>query len=309
MHLSLRQLHYFVAIADAGAVSRAAEVLNIAQSALSLHVSEAEALLGLRLFERRPRGMVLTPAGHRLYDHARTILALSARAEQDLMSFNDTARGPVSLGLAHTAEAMISLPIMQRVGTRWPDIRLTMSEELSPKLVERVLSGEIDLAVAFNPVEDARLLREPLLDEDIVLVGRSDIIGTETTPLAFSAIPQGMVLGLNPVSASRSFIETQILRRQIVPNPRLELNSLSTMKRALVAGLGCALITRATVAPELASGLLNARPIIDPALGRTLFIASLADHPKTRAFLAVREVVREVILELVQRGDWATQGA
>lgn len=304
MGLSLRQMHYFVAIADAGAFARASEVLNIAQSALSLHVSEAEALLGIKLFERRPRGIVLTPAGERLYEHARAILALSARAELDLKTFNESASGPVSLGLAHTAEAVVSLPIIQAVGQRWPEVHLSIGEALSPILVDRVLSGALDLAVAFNPLNDARLEREPLLEEEIVLVGSADVIGKTEEPIEFSDIPQGMVLGLNPVPTSRSIIQAQILRNQIVPNPRLEIDSLSTMKKALHAGLGCALLARSTVGAELEAGTLNARTVIEPTLTRTLHLVNLADHPKTRAFSAVKEIVRQIIANEVARGHW-----
>src|SRR3954447_19204692 len=97
--LGLRQLRYFIAIADAGVLSRAAETLNIAQSALSHHVAALEADLGVKLLERRPRGVALTAAGQRLYEHARAVLASLGKAEEDIRTFNEAAAGPVSLGL------------------------------------------------------------------------------------------------------------------------------------------------------------------------------------------------------------------
>jgi LysR family nitrogen assimilation transcriptional regulator len=117
--LSFRQLRYFVAIAEAGVLAHAAESLNVAQSALSHHVSEAEAELGVKLLERRPRGIVLTAAGRRLYEHAGAILSALAQAEIDVKTFTETASGPISVGLSHTAAALRprSLSCKQLVST------------------------------------------------------------------------------------------------------------------------------------------------------------------------------------------------
>ena len=104
MTLGLRQLRYFLAIADAGALSRAAENLNVAQSALSHHVAEIERTLGVKLFERKARGVSLTAAGHRLHEHASAILSALSKAEEDVRTFTDAVSGPVSLGLSHTAD-------------------------------------------------------------------------------------------------------------------------------------------------------------------------------------------------------------
>ena len=109
MTLGLRQLRYFLAIADAGALSRAAENLNVAQSALSHHLAEIERTLAVKLFDRKARGVSLTAAGHRLHEHAGAILSALSKAEEDVRTFADVVSGPVSLGLSHTAVAMLAL--------------------------------------------------------------------------------------------------------------------------------------------------------------------------------------------------------
>ena len=151
MTLSFRQLRYFVAIADAGALARAAEILNVAQSALSHHMSEIEAVLGVQLLDRRPRGIVLTPAGQRHYEHATAILAAVVKAETGVKTFTEEATGPVSLGLTHTVAAASGLEIMQAVGSASPAVHLMLTEGLSPGLTDRLLAGELDLALVFNP--------------------------------------------------------------------------------------------------------------------------------------------------------------
>jgi LysR family nitrogen assimilation transcriptional regulator len=306
MALGLRQLRYFLAIADAGALSRAADSLNVAQSALSHHVAEIERTLGVKLFDRKARGVTLTTAGHRLHEHASAILSALSKAEQDVRTFTDAVSGPVSLGLSHTAIAVISLAVMQAVRKDCPGVHLTLSEGLSPTLIGRVLSGSIDLALAYNPPKDTRLATEALLDEDLYLVGHPDLIGKSSSPIPFSKIPQGSVLGLNPVPASRAIIQTQILRNQIAPSPTLELDSLIALRQALEDGLGCAILARSTVLAELEQKRFHARRIVEPTLVRTLAVISLAERPQTRAFVEVRNTVVEVVRAAARSGRWPT---
>jgi len=306
MALGLRQLRYFLAIADAGALSRAAEGLNIAQSALSHHLAEIETTLGLKLFDRKPRGVTLTAAGHRLQEHASAILSALTSAEQDVRTFTEAVTGPVSLGLSHTAIAAVGLDVMRAVRKRCPGVHLKLAEGLSPNLVARVFSGSIDIGVAYNPPKDSRLVAQPLLDEELYLVGHPDLIGRSSSPIAFSAIPQGSVLGLYPVPASRAIIHAQILRNQIAPSPTLEVDSLIALRQALEDGLGCAIIARSTVLADLAESRFHARRIVKPTLTRTLAIVSLADRPRTRAFVEVRDTVIEVVRAAAASGRWPT---
>jgi LysR family nitrogen assimilation transcriptional regulator len=306
MALGLRQLRYFLAIAEAGALSRAAEGLNIAQSALSHHVAEIETTLGLKLFERKPRGVTLTAAGRRLHEHASAILSALSNAEQDVRTFTEAVSGPVSLGLSHTVIAMIGREVMSAVRERCPGVHLKLSEGLSPTLIERTFSGAIDISLAYNPPKDSRLVAEPLLDEDLYLVGHPRLIGRSSSPIPFSAIPQGSVLGLYPVPASRAIIQAQILRNQIAPSPTLEVDSLIALRQALEEGLGCAIIARSTVLDELQQKRFHARRIIKPTLTRTLSIASLADRPRTRAFVEVRNTVIEVVRDAAKSARWPT---
>jgi LysR family nitrogen assimilation transcriptional regulator len=307
--LGLRQLRYFIAIADAGVLSRAAEALNVAQSALSHHVAALETELGVKLLERKARGIALTAAGRRLYEHASAVLSALGKAEEDVRSYTEAAAGPVSIGLSHTATSMVALDVMKAVRKNSPGVHLTVVEALSPALIERVFSGTVDLALAYNPPRDARLAVELLGEEDLYLIGHRSLIGKSSGPIAFSAIPQRSVLGLAPMPASRAIIQTQVLRNQIIPSAMLEVDSLSALRMALEARLGCAILARASVLADLGAGKYQARRIVDPPLTRSLALVALADRPQTKAFLEVRETMIEVVGAAVSEGRWpARQG-
>ncbi|WOH63775.1 LysR family transcriptional regulator [Bradyrhizobium sp. BWA-3-5] len=123
-----------MAVADSGAFARAAEALNIDQSALSHHDSEIETELGASLLDRRPRGTVLTSAGRRLYEHAGAILSAMTKAEIDVKMFTEVATGPVAIDFSHTAGAVSALPIMRSVGEGLSQRAFDISEGLSPHL-------------------------------------------------------------------------------------------------------------------------------------------------------------------------------
>jgi LysR family nitrogen assimilation transcriptional regulator len=198
----------------------------------------------------------------------------------------------------------MALPFMWAVRNRCPDVHLTLVEGLSPSLLERVLSGNLDLAVAYNPPRNGRLTVWPLLIEDLFLVGRPEIIGGSDAPIAFADIPQKEVLGLYPIPASRAIIQAQILRNQITPSPTLEIDSLNSMRLALESGLGCAILAKASVGAELVSGRIHARRIVEPEIERTLSLIALADRPQTRAFDEVRRAVIETASREVAEGRW-----
>ena len=104
--------------------------------------------------------------------------------------------------------------------------------------------------------------------------------------------------------ASRAIIQTQVLRNQVIPSETLEVDLLPALRMALEAGLGCAILSRATVLSDLAAEKYHARRIIDPPLTRSLGLIALADRPQTKAFLEVRKTVIEVVRAAVSDKRW-----
>src|SRR5205085_10980417 len=159
----------------------------------------------------------------------------------------------------------------------------------------------VDAGVSATPVVEPPAYTPPrdglhvgvLHDEDLYRGGQPSLIGRSSGPIGFSAIPQRSVIGLMPMPASRAIIQTQVLRNQITPSETLEVDSLSALRMALEARLGCAILSRATVLADLAAEKYHARRIIDPPLTRSCALVSLADRPQTKAFLEVRKIMIE----------------
>ena len=147
---SLRQLEYFVAIAEAGSLSGAAEQLRVSQSGLSQSLTDLERALGVQLAVRRKaHGVALTPTGTQVLRHARDLL----RHSEDLVnvaSGGDSLRGVLQLGCYVTLAPTMLPPLLERFGELHPDLRIDFVEGTQDVLQRRLLAGELDLAVLYD---------------------------------------------------------------------------------------------------------------------------------------------------------------
>jgi LysR family nitrogen assimilation transcriptional regulator len=303
MPVDLRQLRYFLAIGDAGALSYAAQTLNVAQSALSHHLQELETNFGVPLVTRHPRGITLTPAGQRLYEHARSIVSAVARAESDVRAFATSALGPVSLGLTHTVTFQIALSLMRRIKSELPGVMLALVEAMSHSLIEKLVENRLDIAVAYNIPEDPRLAFVPILKETMHLIGSPDFLGDLPNEVAFKDFLKLPLIMPHPDSTSRSLIESYYLRNQL-PQRVMEFDSLFAISHALAEGMGCSIMAKSTMADVLNTGRVVAKPIVDPEVTRTLYLARSRGLAHTRASSEICNLILRILGEEVRSGRW-----
>ena len=149
--MNLKQLEYFVQVAELGSFSKAAVVLDIAQPALSRQVRALETELHQQLFLRNGRGVALTDAGKRLFDHSVAVLQLVSHAREDLGASRDEPVGRVTIGLPPSIGRQFTLPLIDRFKKELPAARLAIVEGLSSHIVEWVTTGRVDVGLVYNP--------------------------------------------------------------------------------------------------------------------------------------------------------------
>ena len=298
-----RQLRYFAAIFEEGALARAAERERVAVSALSRHLSNLEAELGTPLFERLPRGVRPTASGVRLYEHARAILRSMEAAEADIKATGTEVAGEVSVGFAHSAVKAIGEPLMIEVSRTYPNIRLHLSEIFSGSTVEQLSSSSVDLTLTYNQLPDPRFRFLPVLEEDVVLVGRPDIIGGRGA-ITFDALLELPLIILRQGVNTRAVMDDPSLLKRIEARAQFQMNSIAAIGDSLLAGIGCLVGTEFILREHLASGDLVSRPIINPKLNRTLYIGELRDRPATFALEAVRDLCLALTLQAIASKHW-----
>ncbi|WP_169566442.1 LysR family transcriptional regulator [Sneathiella limimaris] len=305
--MNLRQMACYQAIFELKNLSHAASRLNLAQSAISHHLANLEEELGVPLFIRKPRGMEPTAAGIKLYEHVKSILRAVQLAEQDVRNESEEISGDIAIGLPHSVMRAIGLSLMQSVLRDFPKVRLSVVESLSGGTFANLLSSEVDLALFYNPQSDERISMRALLQEEVLCVGKREIIGNSDKPLAFDELANLPVLLLREGLSTRAVVDRPGLLNKLEARIPLQLNSINGIMTGLKAGLGCTLAPQVFVAEDLEKGELHSRKLVGPTPTRRLYFGNLKERPSTRLMEAMTELILHLIFEEVDSGRWSAQ--
>jgi len=225
--VDLKQIDYFVHVAELGSFTRAATVLRVAQPALSRQVRALEVELRQPLFDRNGRGVTLTEAGKRLLAHGRGILQQVERARLDLADHRGVPSGRLAIGLAPSVSRLLTAPLVEAFRERFPKCTLTIVEGLSTYALEWLVLGRIDCAVVYNATPAAAIELQPVLDEPLYLVsarGSSPALLGKPLPLARVAEHE-LVMPTRPHSI-RMLLETTLAGAALKPRIGLEIESV-----------------------------------------------------------------------------------
>ena len=295
---SLRQLQYFVTLSEKLNFTRAAKACYVTQSMLSVGLRELEDVLGVRLVERDRQTVLMTPTGIEVAKRARAILV----AAQDLVEVAAASRalmtGLLRLGVIPTIAPFLLPPSLRLLRERYPQLQLALREDLTANLLSRLEDGKLDLALIALPYATGNLLVEPLIDDDLLIVGRKDD-------------PQlkARTVDITPSLADRLLLleEGHCLRDHALyacgasagrSTEGVEATTLLTLVQMIESGLGIGLIPEIAVKSGLtASPSLVVRPMAKPSPRRT--IALVARRSTTR--LADLKSLAEVIVRVSHR--------
>ncbi len=287
---TLRQLEYAVAVADHQHFGRAAEVVHVSQPGLSAQIQQLEKHLGVQLFERRPRGVLLTSSGTELTERARGIL----RAVEELTvaaSIQDgTLRGTLRLAAIPTIAPYLLPDLVQTFRKLWPDLDLVIQEMQTTDMVTAIENGEVDLGLLAVPIETGSLHVESLFDEPFLLAMPEDHELAGTSPLPLAALTALPVLLLEEGHCLREHAVTACEIAGQVNATEVQSASLSTLTQMVAAGVGVTLLPAGAVPIECRPGTgLTTRPLESPTPGRTIALAWRTTDPRGPHFAVISE--------------------
>ena len=243
--MDLVTLRAFVTVADLGSFSRAAEVLHVSQPVVSQQVKRLERDLGVEVLLRSTRRVELTAAGARLLPRARVVLTDVARAEAESRMLGDGVAGRVSVGFVGTATYDLLPRVARSVRDRFPDVELEVyGEQLTPVLVEGLLSRRLDVAVMRAAAADPALTVRPLREEALVLALPVDHPLAQDGPVPLAAL-RGSTFVTHP-SGHRSAMHDAAVQAWraagFVPGEVVEVRETATLVAFVAAGIGVALV-------------------------------------------------------------------
>jgi LysR family nitrogen assimilation transcriptional regulator len=304
--VDIRQLRYFVQIAEAGSLSRAAEQLHLAQPALSQALRQLEAELGVELVTRHPRGIVPNEIGLLLVEHARALLAELGRTRELIRHHAKNPAGEVRLGLPPSVARGLTPALVRTSRQRFPDISLKVVEQLSGYLGEWLQLGRLDLAMIYDPklLHMAATVRlHPILVEELHLISPPTPEFRNRKTIRFDTLGRYPLAHLARPHAIRVLLEGTAQKRDASLSFALDVDSLSGIV-ALVPEGYLTILPRFAVSKELAAGELCATPIVAPRLSWKVYVATAESGIRSAAVRAVYGVLMDVVGGLVRSGAW-----
>lgn len=319
MHImTIRQLRYFLRIVELKSFSKAAAYLHVAQPALGLQIRKLEEELGVKLLNRHSRGVSATEAGLILRDHALIVLRQIERAKLHLIDFAGPPRGKIAVGVTPTVNLVLASALVQKCRAELPNVSLSIVEGMSENLMEWVENDRLDMAFSYNPAAVRGLVCEPMLTEDLCLVGPAGAaLPASKTPakrgknsagvdsINFADIAELPMILPSPPHGLRSIVDEVANQQEMELKITLEIDSVPATKELVEKDLGYTVLGMGAVKREVESGRLTARTISSPSLSRNMYLAYSSKRPSSKASNAVRQIIRGVVQDGIASGQWA----
>ncbi|RHW19276.1 LysR family transcriptional regulator [Sphingomonas gilva] len=288
--METRRLEYFLHIADAGSISKAAQNLEIAQPAMSRQLAILEHELRCQLVERSPHGIRLTEAGRSLYTRAQIIVRQVSGLRFDVGVDGGGLTGSVAIGLPPSHERFIGIALVAETLARYPQISLQVNS--GSNLLAQLHAGTIDLALA--PVEsaDASVQVTRLFREELVLVQSA---GAPPPPTDIAALAELPWIVTRAQSAVHGVLATIFQGSDLQPRIAAEIGSLALVLQAVQRGLGVTVLPRAAILPELARGEVSVAPAADPPPCRIMSLCLRRGSTSIRSVAAVAGLIEELV--------------
>ncbi|MGH9586437.1 MAG: LysR family transcriptional regulator [Acidobacteriaceae bacterium] len=284
--MELHQLRYVCAIVETGSFSRAADLCHVAQPSLSQQVLKLEEELGARLFDRLGRSIRLTEAGHAFLPHARAMLHHVEAARAGVEDQRTDMRGSVTVGVIPTIAPYLMPRYAAAFTKRYPEARLRIVEDTTPKLVESLKNLAVDLAILALPLRHKEFEFFPLFSEPLFAVLSKHHPHAGAGTLALNDLRNETFVMLRDGHCFRDLSIAACARARVTPHIAFESDQFSSLLGMVAAGIGV------TLAPQMA---VNTHPscryvrLSDARATRTIAAAVLRGRSFNRvqqAFLA-----------------------
>ncbi|RTL31137.1 MAG: LysR family transcriptional regulator [Burkholderiales bacterium] len=255
--VTFRQLRVFTEVAKHLSFSRAAESLHLTPPAVTMQVKELEGQIGLPLFERQGRQVQLTMVGEYFLVYAKRLLSTLKDAENTISRFKQVETGVLTIGIISTAGYFLPQLLARfKAEHEGVDVRLDVTRDLT-KLIDKLHSNEIDMAVMGRPPKEYALRSEPFATHPMVFIcpPGHPLLRVGHPPV--DALVHYPIVARELGSEVRQVLDNYLREQRLAPRIAMDIPSNETVKAAVMAGLGIGFVSLHAVASELRSGQLH----------------------------------------------------
>jgi len=293
MNFDLADLRGFLAVADLGSFSAAAQSMHLSQSALSRRVDKLEQALGVQLFERTTRRVELSTIGRGFVPRARSVLN---ELESALIGFHDLSHrlsGEVTIACVPSAVAYFLPQVIRQYHARYPGIRIRVVDESSSAILTVVARGEADFGLTYIGTQDSEVVFEPLLEDAFVVALQVGHPLTKKPTLTWDDLCGVDYISLAQGSGNRFLVDQALAHREIRPRSFCEVKHVPALVSLVEAGLGVGVVPKLAM-PAAGHATLTTRPLAAPAIARTLGLIAR----RGRALSPVAQLLYDLLVEV-----------
>ena len=293
LNITFRQLRVFESVARHSSFTRAAEELHLTQPAVSMQIKQLEENLGIALFEHLKKKIYLTEAGNEFYHTSRTISRQLQDTEEYLKDLKGVRQGHLNILVASTAN-YFATNLLATFIQRHPEITFSLDVTNRQHLLESLSANEPDLVIMGQPPEQLDAVAEAFMENPlVVVVGKSHPLYRKRTPITPKQLQQERFVLREQGSGTRTALERFFERRKLTLDAPIEFGSNETIKQAVQAGLGLALVSAPTIRLELDAKVLRILEVEDLPIRRQWHLV----YRKGKRLSPVAESFRQFVLD------------
>jgi LysR family nitrogen assimilation transcriptional regulator len=300
--MNLKQLSYFLKIAEMGSLSAAARALYVAQPALSLQIANLEAELETQLFTRSVKGVQLTRAGEKLLDHARVITRQVEAAKDHIRSDTFSPRGDVRLVIDSSKAYTLLAPLLQRCTAQYPGIQLHVTDAMSTHAAQELTTGKVDMALIPGAADLRDVSVTPLYLEPLHLIGNNLAQHGASGCINFAQLQHFPLVTPSRGFNLRHHLDESALQAQYPLNIKYQQDTGLSLRCLTHHGMAFAILPLDVMTTELKLGELQSLKVVNPTIERVHSLVQLAKRPPSNAMQAVSELLIKLIADLCEDG-------
>lgn len=303
--MNIKQLQYFLKVAEMKSIAAAARQLNIAQPALSLQISKLEHEVKSQLFFRGIKGVQLTESGQLFERHVQLVVGQLNRAINDISELEGQPKGKVVVVMNQAGVNLLAMPMSQAIEQAFPEVELDLRTGLSYQVVEQLASGEADLAITYEEgADNKRISRELLISEDLYFTTRPNEHNRACDTIRFKDLVDYEIVTTSENESLGRKIREYEKREGIELKKKMPYGQLLTSLRFVCEG-HCNMILPSSAFFHLEqAGQLKALKIIEPEMARHVYLAINHERPVRNITLKVIELIKQCAYQEHLAGNW-----
>ena len=302
--MDFKQLRAFLTVSDTGNVTRAAELLNLVQPAVSRQLRLLEEDVGVELFERERHGMVLTGAGRALIGYARRAMLELDRARAEISGSANGIGGLVTLGLLPSTCDLLASPLLKAVAEAYPGIRMRIAMGYAGTLAQWLESGEVDAALLYGVERPTNIQTRPLIEEALWVLGPPSAKLRKDRPVPLASLAGTPIILPSPPHGIRTLVDHACAVARVELSIAAETNAMSVQRRLAIGGHGLTILPAIAVADDVARKLASAAPLSEPRITRTIVLALPANRVVGQHVRRAVDLLVRCVEDATRRGEW-----